>query len=569
MEITPHTMVAKVAASTMAISGEANTGKRKTADLLFLAGVVMVLQGYFVRRLGFYSDDWWILGTLTNARAQGLGAILSAAFRIDGFVVRPVQGLEFSLLYWLFGNNPLGYHVANFLTLIAGVLLFYLALVRLKLPRILVVALPLVYAMLPHYSTARFWLSSFCANISILFLFLHLYAGLRCVCAAENAGRWKWWLAISGLSVVACALAYEVAVPLFLVNFCILYRVQRKRSPLHSNSASWPGNVLLLCTGLLFAASIAYKFLLSERTGGIAGSYLMHVARILRAVLANDFWVYGAKQPVILWKIVRDYYNPRILLTGAALFAAIVYYLFNVGADAVKKSDWLKLIGAGIVVYVGGYAAFLVTSNFQVSAAGISNRITVAAAIGVAICFVGAAGLLCSFVKPKTLRSTVFSLVLAAVACSGYIINCTISNFFAQSYAQQLAVLDKIYAIAPGLGKNSTILLDGQCPYVGPAPVFDCHWDLSGALTMHYNADVKADVRTRRMTYNASGISTYVYTIPSRLYPYSPQLLVYNAEKNKLYSLPDFKSATQYFSLVAPKLEPCANVLEGEGIRIF
>src|SRR6476646_8495261 len=113
-------MLAKEATSTMAISGEATTGKRKTADLLFLTGMVVMLQGYFVRSLGFYSDDWWVLRTLTDARTQDFGAILSAAFRIDGSVVRPVQGVEFSMLYWLFGADPLGYHVTNFLTLILG-----------------------------------------------------------------------------------------------------------------------------------------------------------------------------------------------------------------------------------------------------------------------------------------------------------------------------------------------------------------------------------------------------------------------------------------------------------------
>ncbi|MBD2721501.1 hypothetical protein [Hymenobacter armeniacus] len=548
---------------------EATDRRRKTADLIFLAVMVVALQGYFVQSLGFYSDDWWVLSTIAGAKGQGLATIIYYAFHNNGFIVRPVQWLDFAVLYWLFGDDPLGYHISNALILIAGTLLFYLTLMRLKVPRAVAVALPLVYAMLPHYSTTRFWLASYCANISIVFLLLNLYAGLRYIRAAENARRWNVWLAISGFSVLVCALAYEVALPIFIVNFYILYRIQARQEALRGDSSSSPLSALLFCNGLLLVASIAYKFLLSERTGGFTDSYFGHMAQVFRAALVNDFWTYGVKQPVIVWKIVRDYNSPRLFVIGAILFAAIFYYLLKISAVTIKSIDWLKVIGVGVIVYFGGYAAFLVTSNFQISAAGISNRITVAAAIGVAICFVGGTGLLCALIKSTKLRRVAFSLVLAGVACSGYIINCTISHFYSQSYVQQRAVLEKIYAIVPRLDHGSTVLLDGQCPYTGPVPVFDCDWDLSGALSMHYKDTVKADVRTRRMTYNAQGVSTFVYSGPQCLYPYSPKLMVYNAEKNRLYYLTDLKAATQYFTSISPKLEDCANVFEGEGIRIF
>jgi hypothetical protein len=64
--------------------------------------------------------------------------------------------LTFAALDRLFGLNPLGYHIVNAFLLVAVAWLFYLVLRELRLPRLLCVALPLVYSTLPHYATNRF-----------------------------------------------------------------------------------------------------------------------------------------------------------------------------------------------------------------------------------------------------------------------------------------------------------------------------------------------------------------------------------------------------------------------------
>ena len=93
--------------------------------------------------------------------------------------MRPVQFLYLAALYKAFGTDPLGYHVVNTLVLAAGAVLFYLVLRRLGLSRVLALAVPLVYALLPHYSTNKLWMAAFQIGLSMTLYFLSLYADLR------------------------------------------------------------------------------------------------------------------------------------------------------------------------------------------------------------------------------------------------------------------------------------------------------------------------------------------------------------------------------------------------------
>ena len=545
-----------------------DSGKINTTDIIFLVGIVIAVQGYFVRNLGFYSDDWWILSTLASAKTHSIFEILHSAFGSKAFIVRPVQGLELSVLYWLFGTNPLGYHIVNALTLASGIALFYLTLSQLKVQRTIAVGVPLIYALLPHYSTTRFWIASFTANISIVFFLLNLYAGLRCLSVKNGSVQKRRWLLVSLFSVLASVMAYEVVLPLFFVNFSVFLFKLKKQKALYIAKHKFNIHALLISNILLLIGGIAYKFILSERTGGFNGQYINHVVRVIRYSVTNDYWTYGVKIPIVLWKIIKSYYSSRLFFTATALFLTVFIYLIRIEAFFYEHFDWLKLILVGVVFYFGGYAAFLITTNFQVSAAGISNRITIAAAIGVAVCFVGGGGFLCCFINVERIRNVVFSFLLAGFGFCGYIINCTISHFYIDSYVQELAVLKSIYLDIPNISNNNTIILDGVCPYVGPVPVFDCSWDLSGALALHYKKTIKADVRTRRLSYNLKGIVTYVYGMKS-FYPYNKDLFVYNFKDKKTYFLNDFEKANTYFSLISPQLSECSNALEGEGIRIF
>jgi hypothetical protein len=98
-------------------------------DCLFLLFSIWVSAALYLWWLGFYSDDWAFLGTLTLSDDQSLPGLIRTFFteKPDDWV-RPVKGLYHVVLYSLFGLQPLGFHLVNTTVLMLGVVLFYLVL---------------------------------------------------------------------------------------------------------------------------------------------------------------------------------------------------------------------------------------------------------------------------------------------------------------------------------------------------------------------------------------------------------------------------------------------------------
>ena len=141
---------------------EATTQTRAVfQDCLFLAFVIFASLVFYLPRLGFYSDDWIFLSLLHLSDDQSLPGLYQAIY--DGDIVirqRPVQMVYLVLFYWLFGLHPIYYHVANAVALIASGILLYFIIREFGQGRFIAVAISLVYLMLPHYSTDRFWVAA-------------------------------------------------------------------------------------------------------------------------------------------------------------------------------------------------------------------------------------------------------------------------------------------------------------------------------------------------------------------------------------------------------------------------
>src|SRR6185437_7902398 len=119
-------------------------------DLLFLTFTVILSCISYLPRMGFYSDDWSFLGNFTLSHDQSLIGLIRTA-TTPNTLMRPGQNVYDALLYWAFGTNPFGYQIVNTEVLLGSILLFYCILRQLRLPRIIAVAVPLMYALLPQY----------------------------------------------------------------------------------------------------------------------------------------------------------------------------------------------------------------------------------------------------------------------------------------------------------------------------------------------------------------------------------------------------------------------------------
>ena len=127
-------------------------------DCLFLAVVTGVSMVTYVGALGFYYDDYSVLYRMAFSSDQSLVGLYDSVRPATG--QRPLQALIFATLYRLFG----WIHSATTSSTRAcssRSQCLYLVMRELRLPRLLCVGIPLVYSILPHYATNRFWVNAF------------------------------------------------------------------------------------------------------------------------------------------------------------------------------------------------------------------------------------------------------------------------------------------------------------------------------------------------------------------------------------------------------------------------
>lgn len=130
-------------------------------DSAFLFMIVSLSALPYLFSLGFYSDDWGYQSVLSNSHDHGLGAMFWNLVAVDvDMRVRPIQAVLLVLNFSLFGRHVLPYHITGtaFLGLLATCV--YLTIRQLHNDRRLAFTIALVFGLLPHYSTDRFWIAS-------------------------------------------------------------------------------------------------------------------------------------------------------------------------------------------------------------------------------------------------------------------------------------------------------------------------------------------------------------------------------------------------------------------------
>ncbi|MDP9261152.1 MAG: hypothetical protein M3O89_04185 [Actinomycetota bacterium] len=528
-------------------------------DCAFLGVVTAVSLVVYVGHLGFYLDDYATLERMHASPDHSLGALYHAVR--PGTGQRPLQAVTFAVLYRLFGLHPLGYHLSNAALLVAIAALLYLVLRELRLPRLVCVAVPLVYSTLPHYSTDRFWVAAFPTNVSSLIYLISLYAALRAV--QSRLPQLAAWVAIAVVGVPLSLFAYEVVFPLFALNVALVWWVARRLPEREVGRR----NVPLVATALVLAivAAGAAKTAVVAEQGqngyqiGFQDGVLHHLGYLVAGSVKLNAGTYFLALPYVLWWIVRHHFS--LANAGAAVLsgALVLGYLLAVArrdheALAARRA-WRALVGVGLVVFVLGYAIFITNDYILFRSAGIDNRVNAGAALGVAAILVGGAGLLAARVAPR-LRALALAGTLACAVAAGVFVIDTLSSYWTAAAREQRAVVTAVSGAAGPLAPSSTVVLDGTCPEIGPAVVFASQWDFRSALEMHYgDPSLQADVATEGMQATGSGLvveATFLGRLATRTYPYGPRLYVYDPARRRLYSLPDRRTAAAYLAHVRP-----------------
>ncbi len=547
-------------------------------DMLLIAGLVLLSTALYAWRLGFYSDDWAILSFLKAADDQSLFGILRLAF--DFIPYRPGQAANLGGLYWLFGVDPLGYHVVNALVLAGAGAAFCLVLREFGQSRLIALAIPLVFLCLPHFATNRFWYSAFAVPLCTLFYLLSVYADLRVV--RPGGLRRATWKTVAVATMLASILTYEIWLPLFFLSpVLVWYRSRQQpvaelatqpRVGLTSREVLWLG----VPTVLTILAVTVYKVLVTTRLK--AATVTEHVTwfwALLRdagvTAVAGDF---GFQLPSTLMDIARYYPDGRLaslaILCGAIVLVALVRADERSGGVELQSRPMLVLIGLGSFLFLAGYGIFLGSFNAAVSSTGANNRTAMASSAGLAFVIVGLTGWISSCLRPGRGRVLLFAGALAVTCAIGVLIINTVATFWIAASERQQQVLATLREQVPELPPGTNLLLDGVCPYVGPAPVFETWWDVTGALRMLYNdPSLAGDVVTRKVSLREDGVYTRIYGDLRGPYPYST-LVVFNVERGVLTPLPGPFAARRYFQLNNPTGEGnCRPSAEGVGEALF
>ena len=505
--------------------------------------------------LGFYSDDWDLLARLQLAPGQRFVDLFHALYHAQ-VRMRPGQVAYLVGLYRLFGLEPTGYHLANAAVVILMVLTFHLVLLRIVSQRAISVAIPLLYAVLPHYSTARIWYASFQAPLSVLLYFTSLLAGLRSL--DHSARHPVMWQVVSLLTLAASTLSYEVCLLLFLLNTALFAR--RAVGP-----ARIRGVVLAALTLATTLAVVVFKVMTATKV--IAGPEAGYSLGLIRRILWVDGDIYGLALPRTLWRAARLAGSLDVMV-AILLAISASWYLGKTIAEESKTAVWAPwgILLGGVVVAACGVGMFLVTPvSFHET--GANTRIAIASAAGVAMVMVGLiAGLTARL--SSTMKTYAFAWGIGGLIGANALISGSIATQWVQAAERAHVAIKQVTAMFPTLRHGTTVLVSGICPYVGPAIVFESFWDLRGALWLHYrDTTLKANILTSSATISSHGVHTRIYASQT-MYPYD-SILAVDVARATARPLRDSVTAAAYLNRLSGEGPACPPGHEGYGVRIF
>ncbi|MGI8521304.1 MAG: hypothetical protein ACR2MC_12015 [Actinomycetota bacterium] len=542
-------------------------------DIAFVAGAVIVSFVLYLWGLGFYSDDWAFLGSL---HIFGDHSMVGRSELIDWamyFRQRPVQIPFQQLLFWAFGLNPLGYHLTNSLLLTAMAVMMHLVLRQLAIWRPLALALPVIFALLPHYSTDRYWFAAFGYVLSMALFFLSVYADLRGARSVSNPLKWKL---LALIALLASALNYEVAIPLFLLSTPLI-ALRYRTLPDGPGRAGWAWrnrSWLIVGNVVAIAGVVIFKAIVTAGAPETPDDLLLHVARLGIGSIAINFGSLGIGLPqAVLWAAREA--SPTILIVGALLAVTVALYMWMVIMRTPEpfptSAFWGSIILAGFVVFVASYAIFIPTERILFTSTGIANRVGIAGAVGVAFVFVGVLGWLCRVVLPPGgWRASGFAAGVSGLALAGFLLVNVQGAQWGQAWSEQRAVLGEVREDLQAPEPETVVIIDGVCPYVGGAIVFESNWDVTGALQVTFgDPTLMGDVASANLTIGEDGLSTVLYGSLEAHYRFGPHLFLLDSRSAALAPIPDEDVARRVLNVDASKESACTRGAAGYGTTIL
>ena len=470
-------------------------------------------------------------------------------------------------LFKLFGLHPLGYHSVNMLVIALSTIGFYLLLLRLKLTRVEAFASAVIFLALPQLSTVRVWLAASQVSLSMLLALISIHAQLSFVRSRKLA-----WVLIAAVAAIASALAYEIFAPPMLAFAIGLAVVNWKKREPARRFGSKRVVILAIVLAVAIATALGVKVLLSERARLVPPyDFLVGAYRFFspdydwrtdygpNVFAAFDVYVW---QTLIGWtaaagSLLSGDFRPAHAVIVMIIIGLITYQRMSSG-DKIRPK---RMALIGLVIFLLGHAVFLVLPGLMFSPTGLANRVSVAAAPGLAML---ACALLAFTAVPVPLqwRRRAIAVLIAIAATVGMTRLAIVEEHWAMASRVQERILQAAKKDLEALPAGSTVLFDRVCPYVGPGVVFETWWDAGPALTRALGRKVHADVISERSRVIAVGIETSIYDEP-KVYHYGADTYLYDPMLRRVTRASDRGTVRRYFSTRPPAECPVGYVAQG------
>jgi hypothetical protein len=511
---------------------------------------------------GLYADDLGNMGRFVGHHDVTIAQYFQRLYSLPGTRGRPVMDLYLAVLYKAFSLHYLGYHMVNAIVIGSSLVLFYLSLRWVGAHRFVAFTVPLIFALLPNYSSARIVPCSFMSGLSLAFYFLNLYALLR---AGEKPSLSKWWALTSVAAALVSGLAYEILLPLFFLNLLIAAYVQRRTPEPQRLRARSVVFLAIANIGALVSVAV-FKVATVSRLHGIVS-----VESVVSQAVLVHFYKLGLRLPVVAAKVILFYGDPFSIAVALLLGVLVFYYTFALQHADEGHGTSLRtanrVVAFGFLTFIFALAIFVVTHGTTgFTATGFENRTAIGSSLGVAFIFCGLSVWFGSLFSLH--RRFVIALMIALLCGTEFLATNTIGAFWAEAAERQQLILNTIHQDIPVMPRNSVLLLDGVCPYLGPGIVLEGHQDMGGALQMLYqDPTLRGDVVTPRLWVHDDGIETSIYG-RYRYYPYGT-LKIYDFRRRTAWDLPNVDAALAYFGRLGSVHSFCPDGNEGDEVAIF
>ncbi len=541
-------------------------------DGLCLVAITLVSALTYLSGLGFYSDDWSFLAHFKANIGAAPFDFVTVGLYVPA-LARPLQGIYLAFLFKCFGLWPLPYHIVNTAMLATCAVLLWKFLTGLTNDRRVSFAVAVTFALLPQLSTARVWFAAFQIPLSLMCFLIAAIYELRWARGGGVGAK-----LVSLLAAAGSLGFYELFAPL-LMALAIGSTVIRGQRAGADRVSEWILAALpQIPNAGLVLLGVILKGYVSERAPRLtiqffrnlvgwmiypAHDWRIHSGLNIKSILIVHFWdtlVLPFRSTI---RVMAAGEFAGTLLAALAIGVIVYWRLDHDPAPIPTRRYAARLFIAGAITFCLGYATFLLSSAVAMSPAGIANRTAVAGALGVAAILVSAAILAASFVAPR-LRRRSFAAGMAVMAIFACIRMADVGHHWDAAAAAQARILGDARNDLAAVNADSTIVLDGICPYIGPGIVFETSWDVAGALTLTLGKTVSGDVVTSRLSWDQSGLQTSIYGA-AIAYPYGPTLLMYNPVRHSVTPLATAEEARRYFARTDRFAVPCGESFVAHG----